>query len=124
GASDFPHVEALRPERVRVDEVAGLIVRHHADVEPPLRVVPGQPPKRRGLSRTEKPTHHNEPDAMLHGTRVPESSCWCVKLGWLWLPAGLEYAKSNANYDKSPARLRTAGNTHFTARALSIEAVV
>ena len=66
GAGDLLHVEALRAQRVGIDEILRLVVGDDADLVPAVGVVAGEAGKGGRLARTEEATEHDEADTF-HG---------------------------------------------------------
>src|SRR5262245_59275350 len=71
----FTDVETLRAESIGIDEICGLVVGDDADVETPRGVVPGEARESRCLPCTQKTSHHDEPDAMRHRSRLRSRGC-------------------------------------------------
>ena len=62
----FTDVEPLGAQRVRVDEVGGLIVGDDPDFQAPIHVAPREPAERGRLPGAEEAADHDEAYAMGH----------------------------------------------------------
>ena len=65
-AGHFAHVEALRPQAVRIDQVGRLVVGDDADLLALALIVPGQAGDRGRFAGAEKAAEHEEADGR-HG---------------------------------------------------------
>ena len=86
-SSYLAHFETLGPKRVGIDQIARLVIRHHANVLTQFREVPCQTTNQRGLAGSEEAADHDEADGVAGVHRRVLEGAACLEMCKLRQPS-------------------------------------